>query len=405
MSLCIKSGWVILKRCSIWKLLTPERRRLQIQGWVSPHRHIIKAGIFFAKSLANPESESNLKSKRYTLILQVDTTFPVALFILPMWSQTQLTLWLDLDFSMTWKWREFWIQQPENLSSPTTHTGSSTTSSKLDCIQWMAWIDCFYTWRLVSTDKLQVSKPRENNNKYFHIQRWWFCETKKTQKAYSKMNSTPSGSWTSGEYMYRSLCTVFQLPETWPLVKGLQKQNLQRAQLWTTTQQAFAQRLLNEGGYMRCLRCYDSGSNKHHTRRTPCSSYKTREQPERAGNVWYGILNLICGQVICIYTAAARLKSVFVSSRNPTTTKCQAWNSANSGFSKRETSTIDDSAILCSRETEVGWPDCRSARVERSLPTSEELVNSELQSKRISNNSWTRLLRHPSPIRIQKIRQ
>ena len=47
-------------------------------------------------------------------------------------------------------------------------------------------------------------------------------------------------------------------------------------------------------------------------------------------------------------------------------------------------------------------PDCRSARVERSLHTSEELAKSELQSKRSASNSWTRLLRHLSPIEFKK---
>ena len=183
--------------------------------------------------------------------------------------------------------------------------------------------------------------------------------------------------------------TVFQLLDTWSSFKGLQKQNLQWTQLWTTTQQASAQRLLKEGGYNSCLRCYNSSGNK----------------PERAGNVWYRILNPNRGQVNRIYTAAASPKSVFVSSRNPRITRSQDGNSADSCFSAREVSTIGDSAILCSQETEVGWPDCRSARVERSLPLSEELAKSELQSKRSSSNSWTRLLRHPSPIRIQEIRR
>ena len=77
-------------------------------------------------------------------------------------------------------------------------------------------------------------------------------------------------------------------------------------------------------------------------------------QPERAGNVRYGILILIRGQVSCIYTAAARPKSVFVSSRNPRITRCQDGNSADSGFSAPEASTFDDSAILCLREIEIG---------------------------------------------------
>ena len=70
---------------------------------------------------------------------------------------------------------------------------------------------------------------------------------------------------------------MFQLLETWSSLKGLQKQSLQCAQLGTTTQQAFAQRLLKEGGYNSCLRCYDSSSNNDHTRRPPCTAYKTGE--------------------------------------------------------------------------------------------------------------------------------
>ena len=176
--------------------------------------------------------------------------------------------------------------------------------------------------------------------------------------------------------------TVFQLPETRSSFKRLQMQNVYFKQLWTTTQQAFAQ-WLTEGDYTRRLRRYESSSNKHHTRRTPCSACKTGEwkpQLERAEKLWYGILNLIRGQVNCIYNAAARPRSVFVSSRNPRITRCQHRNSADSGFSAREVSTIDNSAILRSRETGVGRPDCRSASVERSLPTSEELAKSELQS-------------------------
>ena len=56
--------------------------------------------------------------------------------------------------------------------------------------------------------------------------------------------------------------------------------------------------------------CYDSSSNNDHTWTTPCSAYKTGErkpQPERAGNILYGILNLIRGQVNCIYTRKASL--------------------------------------------------------------------------------------------------
>ena len=70
----------------------------------------------------------------------------------------------------------------------------------------------------------------------------------------------------------------------------------------------------------------------------------------------------------------------------------------------QEVSTNDNSAVLCLRETEVGWADCRSARVERSLPTSEEFAKPELKPKRSSSNPWTRLLRHPSPIRFQQVR-
>ena len=33
-------------------------------------------------------------------------------------------------------------------------------------------------------------------------------------------------------------------------------------------------KLLKEGGYNKCLRCYDSSSNNDHTRRTPCSACK-----------------------------------------------------------------------------------------------------------------------------------
>ena len=100
-----------------------------------------------------------------------------------------------------------------------------------------------------------------------------------------------------------------------------------------------------------------------------------------------------------IYTSAAMQKSVFVSSRNSRITRCQDGNSADSCVSAREVSTIEDSAILCSRETEVERPNYRSARVEISLPKSEELAKSELQPKRSSSNSWKRLLQ---PIRIQK---
>ena len=101
-----------------------------------------------------------------------------------------------------------------------------------------------------------------------------------------------------------------------------------------------------------------------------------------------------------VYPAAARPKSAYVSSRNPRITRCQDGNSADSCFSAREVSTIDDNAILLSWENEVGWPDCRSARVERSLPTSNEFAKIELQSKRSSSSSWPRLLRHPSPVKI-----
>ena len=133
-----------------------------------------------------------------------------------------------------------------------------------------------------------------------------------------------------------------------------------------------------------------------------CKTGQWKPQPERAGNVGYGILNPIRGQVICIYTAASRPKSVFVSSRNPRITNCQ---DRNSGFSAREVSTIDNSAIRFSRETDVGSTDCGSAGVERSLPTSEEPAESELQSEQSSSNSWTRLLRHPPPIRILELRR
>ena len=74
-------------------------------------------------------------------------------------------------------------------------------------------------------------------------------------------------------------------------------------------------------------------------------------------------------------------------------------------FSAWEVSTIDNSAVLRTRKTEIGWPHCGAARVERPLPTSEELARSELQSKGCSSDSWTRLLRHSSPFWIQEVRR
>ena len=47
--MCIKSGWATLRRCSIWRLASLVRRKLQLLAWVSAHRHTIKPGTFSAK--------------------------------------------------------------------------------------------------------------------------------------------------------------------------------------------------------------------------------------------------------------------------------------------------------------------------------------------------------------------
>ena len=62
--------------------------------------------------------------------------------------------------------------------------------------------------------------------------------------------------------------------------------------------------------------------------------------------------------------------------------------------SAHKVSSSDNRAIQHTRKTEIGRPDCGASRVERPLPTFEELAKSELQSKRGSSDSWTRLLRH-----------
>ena len=54
---------------------------------------------------------------------------------------------------------------------------------------------------------------------------------------------------------------LFQFFETRSHVEGLQKQDLQRTQLWKAAQQAFAQRTTEEGNYKECLRCYNGSSN------------------------------------------------------------------------------------------------------------------------------------------------
>ena len=212
-------------------------------------------------------------------------------------------------------------------------------------------------------------------------------------------------SWTSDENMCRSSDCV---STAWDLVifQRIAKAELAVCPIVDDHTTSFCT-VNSQRRRLQQLQKYDSSSSNDHTRGNPCSAYKTgkwKPQHERAGNVGYRILNLIRGQVICTFTAAASPKSVFVNSRNPRITRCQDGNGADNCFSAREVSTNDNSAVLCLRETDVGWPDCRSARVERSLPTSEELAKPELQSKRSSGNPWTRLLRHPSPIRIQEVR-
>ena len=91
----------MLRRCSIWRLASLVRRKLQFLDWVSAHRHIIMAGTFSAIFWADRESLLNLNSRRYTYILKLDTITPVA------------TFWVDLGFSMTWNQKKFWVQQPE----------------------------------------------------------------------------------------------------------------------------------------------------------------------------------------------------------------------------------------------------------------------------------------------------
>ena len=53
-----------------------------ISGFGSFHSHFLKPGTLSAKSLADPDSESNLNARRYTHNLMLDTTTPVALFVL-----------------------------------------------------------------------------------------------------------------------------------------------------------------------------------------------------------------------------------------------------------------------------------------------------------------------------------
>ena len=123
--------------------------------------------------------------------------------------------------------------------------------------------------------------------------------------------------------------------------------------------------------------------------------------------MWLRIRDFICRQIIGGYTSTSRPKSVFISSRDPWPTSGQDWNGNDSCFSAWEVLTIDNSAILCARETEVGWPDCRAARIEKPLPTPEELAKSELNEVPVipGQDCYFHVVWHSLPFRIQEVRR
>ena len=82
----------------------------------------------------------------------------------------------------------------------------------------------------------------------------------------------------------------------------------------------------------------------------------------------------------------------------------QWWIHESQVIKTKVVSTSDNSATLCARETEVGWPDCGTARVEGPLTTYEEFAKSDLQSKRCSSISLTTLIWYLSHFWIQELR-
>ena len=216
----------------------------------------------------------------------------------------------------------------------TTPTGWLTTGSKLDCIQNLVRINSFHTLRLVSSNKLYESKTQklttnactlsfEDSTKPKNSK----CPFKDGQKTIRIFQWLRPGHWSNYckklaacpmvEDNTRNLCTVF---------------------------------FFKEGDYGRCLRCYESCSNKHHTNRTTCSAHWAAElkpQPECAGNLWYRTLSFIRIQVSCIYTVPTKPESVRFSGTNPLISIIQDWNGTNNGFSTQEVFTIDYSTDLC----------------------------------------------------------